>query len=143
MPRIVHDWFSSFVGYVLCPTPVKSAHGGYNVTVPPNQPIFSNGTNLYYFCDAHYEFAGGFTVSPVTCSDTGVWKLYGMNTNCIAENCRKPIISKGSGVTVVGTNYSQGAMIRYECKTGWSTLEPTAICLGPEWSNKYNPWYMV
>eukprot|EP00117_Sycon_ciliatum_P035618 scpid63107/ scgid4912/ len=128
--------------YVICSTPVPSKHGGYNYTSPPNQPPFSNGTDLYYYCDRHYMFIG-VRVTPVTCGDNGEWGLYGMDTHCYAINCTKPRLSEGSGVTLVGTNYSQGAMIRYECKTGWSTLEPTAICLGPEWSNKYNPWYMV
>eukprot|EP00117_Sycon_ciliatum_P039149 scpid34168/ scgid4912/ Sushi, von Willebrand factor type A, EGF and pentraxin domain-containing protein 1 len=128
--------------YVICSTPVPSKHGGYNYTSPPNQPPFSNGTDLYYYCDRHYMFIG-VRVTPVTCGDNGEWGLYGMDTHCYAINCTKPRLSEGSGVTLVGTNYSQGAMIRYECKTGWSTLEPTAICLGPEWSNKYNPWCNV
>ena len=59
---------------------------------------------------------------------------------CVAINCSKPLMVNGSGVVVVGTNYSHGAVIEYRCKTGWSTPEPFAICLGPSWSNKYTPW---
>lgn len=59
---------------------------------------------------------------------------------CSDWNCTKPLISKGSRITVVGTNYTWGATIEYKCPVGWRTIEPVATCLGPEWSNKYNPW---
>lgn len=61
-------------------------HGGVNVTyVPPNQPVYSNGTGIEFYCDKRYTIKGGIIVTPVTCGADGKWQLYGMQTTCYRE----------------------------------------------------------